>query len=198
MAKAVDFDLDKASFSPVSIVIAGCAADIGALWAPILDLRDGPDFHQQIDRLFERLCQDTVSLFPTVLPLLGRLRDMNLKTGIATNDAQANAIAQAGVAGIDRHMDFIAGYDSGHGAKPGPGMIDAFARHCGVPAHRIIMVGDSTHDMAAARNAGAIAVAVATGMADRETLAPHADHVIDDLAELLTLPMLVATAAAAK
>jgi len=56
------------------------------------------------------------------------------------------------------------------------------ARH-GIPATRCIVVGDTEHDIACARAAGAHAVAVATGFTPRVELeARGADLVLDDLA----------------
>ena len=52
---------------------------------------------------------------------------------------------------------------------------------------QIAMVGDSRHDLEAARAAGAVAVAVLSGPADRAALAPLADHVVDDIAALPAL-----------
>ena len=46
------------------------------------------------------------------------------------------------------------------------------------------LVGDSTHDLHAARAAGAVAIAVLTGPAPRHELEPHADYVVDTIAEL--------------
>jgi phosphoglycolate phosphatase len=46
------------------------------------------------------------------------------------------------------------------------------------------MVGDTLHDLDAARAAGAIAVAVLSGPAAREALEPRADHVLDDIGGL--------------
>jgi len=57
----------------------------------------------------------------------------------------------------------------------------AAERH-GVTASQCIVVGDTEHDVACARAAGAHAVAVATGTRSRETLAAHApDLLLDDL-----------------
>ncbi len=72
-------------------------------------------------------------------------------------------------------------------------MVLAFARHLGVRPDRIAMIGDSCHDLHAARGAGALAVAVLTGPAGREELAPDADHVVDDIS---ALPALFARLAA--
>ncbi|MEZ5871905.1 MAG: HAD family hydrolase [Nitratireductor sp.] len=195
LGSSVDFDLEHVSFAPSSIVIAGCAADIGACWAPLLDITDDTSFHARIDTMFERHCRDTATLFPTVVPLLQKLVEAGIPAGIATNDAEANARSQAQAGGIADHLSFIAGYDSGHGAKPGPGMILAFADQLGAHPGRIVMVGDSAHDMAAARAAGAVAVAVSTGMAEAAFLANHADMVIESLDQLMQLPLLAPIAA---
>ncbi len=59
----------------------------------------------------------------------------------------------------------------------------AAERH-GVPPSRCIVVGDTEHDVACARAAGAHAVAVATGGRSRELLASHGpDLVLDDLSD---------------
>lgn len=190
LAAAVDFDLGAERFDPASVFIAGCTADIAEAWAPLLGAAADGELAGRIDRLFERYSRNTARLFAGVPDTLSLLSAAGLKLGIATNDAEANARAHARVSGLDGWMDFFAGYDSGHGAKPGPGMVAAFARFCGCEPGAVIMVGDSLHDMAAARACGAHAVAVATGPAGRDELAPHADVVIDSLAELAALPVL--------
>ncbi len=63
-------------------------------------------------------------------------------------------------------------------------MILAFARRLGVPASRVAMVGDARHDLSAAKAAGAVAIAVLSGPANRDELAPLADHVVEDIAAL--------------
>jgi len=89
--------------------------------------------------------------------------------------------------GVRRLMDFVCGYDSGFGHKPGPGMVDAFCRTAGLPAKSIAVVGDSPHDLDMARAAGAgLAIGVLTGVSPRETLVLHADLVLDSIADLET------------
>lgn len=103
---------------------------------------------------------------------------------MATNDAIAPARAHLSDAGIDGLFDFIAGSDSGHGAKPEPGQMLAFAAASGLAPYRIAMVGDSAHDLHAGRAAGMICVGVLTGMAGPDTLAPLADVVLPDIGHL--------------
>ena len=121
--------------------------------------------------------------------VLGALRDMGLKVGLATNDAEASARRHLEQLRLTSLMDFVAGYDSGHGAKPAPGMIHAFARAIGVDARRVALVGDTLHDLDSARAAGAVSIAVLSGVATREELAPHADFVVADIG---ALPALIA------
>ena len=112
---------------------------------------------------------------------------MGLRLGVATNDSERSARRHIAALGLEEAIEFVAGYDSGHGGKPEPGMVLAFARHLGVAPERIAMVGDSRYDLEAGRAAGALTVAVLTGPANRDELAPHADYVVDGLAALPAL-----------
>jgi phosphoglycolate phosphatase len=63
-------------------------------------------------------------------------------------------------------------------------MVQAFAREIGAEPAEIALVGDTLHDLDCARAAGAVAIAVLSGVATREDLAPHADYVIADIGDL--------------
>ena len=117
-------------------------------------------------------------------PLLAALAGRGLALGVATNDAEAPARVQLRRAGALAAFRFVAGYDSGHGAKPGPGMLDAFAAACGVAPSRVAMIGDSAHDLLAAHAAGMVAVGVLTGPAVEADLAPLAEAVLPDIGAL--------------
>lgn len=117
-------------------------------------------------------------------PLLDSLRARGLRLGLATNDGEVPARAHLKAAGVLDRFDFIAGSDSGHGGKPGPGQLLAFARQMGIAPDRAVMVGDSTHDLAAGRAAGMITIGVLTGLATAEVLAPYADAVLPDIGGL--------------
>jgi phosphoglycolate phosphatase len=85
-------------------------------------------------------------------------------------------------------VDFACGYDSGHGHKPGPGMVHAFCQAIELPEKEVAVVGDTPHDMHMARAAGAgLAIGVLTGVSPREVLADHADRVIASISELEAL-----------
>ena len=189
LAEVAGFDLATQSFRDDSIIIAGSSATLAEAWAPHMGVAASPDLARRFDDMFSNYSSGRVMVFDCVGEVLGGLAARGLPLGIATNDSEAGGRVHAEIAGIASHFSFYAGHDSGYGAKPGPGMVMAFAEHCDSAAGEIVMVGDSLHDLEAARAAGAIAVAVTTGPAGRDELAPRADHVIDSLTELESLPI---------
>jgi phosphoglycolate phosphatase len=177
----IGFDYDAAVFAPDSIVIAGTPGEVTAALLPLFPELSGP---QLIGVLNEEAARAPQREAVPLIPLLTGLRGRGLALGVATNDAIVPARAHLAAAGIEDQFDFIAGFDSGHGGKPEPGQMRAFAEATGLPAERIAMIGDSTHDLVAGRAAGMVCVAVLTGMATAETLAPLADAVLPDIGHL--------------
>lgn len=178
MGRAIGYDLYSSSFSPDSPVIAGTAQEIAAELAPHLP---GMDLRAVAAAINDAAAGAPMAPAVPLVPLLANLRARGLKIGLATNDTEAPARAHLESHEITEYFDFIAGYDSGHGPKPGPGMCAAFARQMGLEPGRVIMVGDSLHDLEAGRRAGMKTVAVLTGVAEAQDLAPHADVVLADI-----------------
>jgi phosphoglycolate phosphatase len=186
---------EERRFLPTSPMVAGSSASYGPLWAQILGRNDHAALFAEMDSLM--LEAGLASLAPIGRPVavMQHLRHAGYRLGIATNDAEASALAQLDALDLTPHLDFVAGYDSGHGAKPAPGMVLAFARALAIAPEQVALVGDSTHDLHAARAAGALAVAVLTGPASRDELAPHADHVVGSIHDLPALFDALRTAA---
>ena len=184
-AEALHFSLDTRRFLMTSPLIAGSSASYGALWGAALGRSDFDALKREIDAL--TAVESLKSLAPIGEPaeIFAALKARGLRLGLATNDSEASARRQVAALGLAEHLDFIAGYDSGHGGKPAPGMALAFARQLGVAPSEIAMVGDTLHDLRSARAAGALAVAVLTGPAAIENLADEADHVLDDVTGLV-------------
>jgi phosphoglycolate phosphatase len=103
---------------------------------------------------------------------------------VATNDAESAARRHLKAADIIDKFDYIAGYDTGHGAKPDAGMCAAFATMMNLDPAACVMIGDSHHDLVAGRAAGMQTVAVLTGLAGADDLAPLADVVLPDIGAL--------------
>ena len=177
----IGFDLATRRFAPDSIAIAGTPQQVVDALAPHFPERPPSDLLEAINAEAARAPQrEAVPL----RPFLQGLRDRGLRLGVATNDAEHPARAHLLAAGVVDMFDFIAGFDSGHGGKPSPGQLHAFAAHVGLPASSLAMVGDSIHDLEAARVAGMGRIAVLTGPATAEELAPHADLVLPDIGHL--------------
>ncbi|KIC39636.1 HAD family hydrolase [Leisingera sp. ANG-M7] len=181
MAKAISYDLDRAAFNPDSLVIASSNDEVAEALAPYVE-------HMSLAELTDYLAQSAsaADLAPAV-PLAAFLDGLLARgkvLGVMTNDAEVSAKSQLQRAGVLDRFAFVAGCDSGHGAKPDPDPLLAFCKAAGVSPDRTAMVGDSRHDMEAGAAAGMQRIAVLTGMALREELLPHADIVLPDIGHI--------------
>ncbi len=181
LAARIGFDRERVAFDPASPVIAGTPEEVATLLSAGLQ---GTTPSEVTARLDEMAARAPLAEAVPLAPLMARLRDAGLKLGVATNDAEAPARAHLAAVGITQAFDFVAGYDSGFGGKPAPGMCIGFAEAVGLDPAEIVMVGDSLHDLRAGRAAGMVVVAVLTGTATAEDLTPHADAVLPDIGHL--------------
>lgn len=111
-----------------------------------------------------------------------RLHKRGFKLGIASSDNERSIRQTAQRFGISEYVDYVAGYDSGFGSKPEPGMVLGFCAATGLSPEEIAMVGDNNHDLHMGRNAKVgLTIAVLTGTGSRESLSGAADHVFDDI-----------------
>ena len=118
---------------------------------------------------------------------LGGFRDDGVKIAIATVDDRAPTEATFAALGIDLLVDVLVCGDDGLPLKPAPDMVWAVCDATGVELARSVVVGDSVTDLQMGRAAGAgLFVAVLTGVASREALAPHADLLLGSVSELVT------------
>jgi phosphoglycolate phosphatase len=181
LAEALQFDLALRQFHPSSPVIAGTLEESADLMLPHLP-------HMTAEALVAYLLQssaDAEMIAPLPLsPLLEGLAERGYLLGVATNDGVASAHEHLRRAGILGHFAHVLGYDSGYTPKPAPDMLLGFAALAGLAPDRVVMVGDSTHDLIAGRAAGMATIGVLTGMAGADDLKPHADLILPDIGHL--------------
>jgi phosphoglycolate phosphatase len=177
----IGFDMDSRSFQPDSLVIANTPAEIAQVMSPHIPELTYDALLGMLNHEAEGVTQ--VEAVPLVA-YLDRLRADGLKLGVATNDAEIPALMHLESAGIRGHFDFIAGSDSGHGAKPETGQMLAFATAVDLAPDQIAMVGDSAHDLVAGRAAGMVTIGVLTGIADMSDLTRYADVVLPDIGHI--------------
>jgi len=178
-------DNSQGTVAPGSLLAAGNTEEIAALWAELAPDHGQGDLVGFIDSLFIEGGKATAVAVPGMAEALAHLRNDGFHLGLATSDSEAGAVATLAGFGVVELFDFLAGYDSGYGAKPGPGMVIGFCTATGLSASDVMVVGDNVHDLEMGRNAGVgYVVGVLTGTGGHEHLAPLADRVIDSIRDL--------------
>ncbi len=145
---------------------------------------------EQYPRLGERYrhhylaCQHDISLFDGVLPLLAELKSRHHWLAVATGKSRRGldeTLRQVELQGLfdgSRTADETAG-------KPSPQMLFELMREFGVEPERTLMIGDTTHDLQMALNAGCASLGVSYGAHDPaafEALQPlHVAHSVREL-----------------
>lgn len=188
MLEAIGYDTALGRVKPASIAGGGDTFGLVDAWMAIADGWSRAGLIAEMDGLFTRLGPER-SLPVMDLPMFfADMKGRGFVLGIATNDTEASARATLTRFGIGSFVDFSAGYNSGHGAKPGPGMALAFCAAAGLRPDEIAVVGDNAHDLEMGRSAGAaLNIGVLTGTSGHDDLAPLADHVLDSIADLPAL-----------
>lgn len=106
--------------------------------------------------------QDDLTLFDGVLPMLSQMRERNHWLAVATGksrrglDEVLRSVQLAGMFDGSRTADETAG-------KPDPRMLHELMREFGTGPERTLMIGDTTHDLQMALNAGCASVGVSYG-----------------------------------
>jgi phosphoglycolate phosphatase len=154
--------------------------------------------HEQLPDVLEGLAtnlaarKDAISaeghIYPGVREALAALHDADgVINSLLTGNLETNAAVKVGAFGLERWLDLEAG---AYGSDPHERRSDlvavarerAAARY-GEPT-AVVLVGDTPLDVLAAREAGARAVAVATGFADLDALrASEPDALLQDLSD---------------
>ena len=132
--------------------------------------------------------QNDISLFDGVLDLLAALKQHQHLLAVATGKSRAGlnealqAVALQGIFDASRTADQTAG-------KPDPLMLQELMQEFNVAPERVLMIGDTTHDLLMARNAGCASVGVSYGAHEPEAFAElgplHVAHSVADLQQWL-------------
>jgi phosphoglycolate phosphatase len=146
-----------------------------------------PDKYQELGaryRFHYDQHRDDLSLFDGVLPLLRELKERHHLLAVATGKSRRGldeALATEELHGVfdgSRTADETAG-------KPHPLMLQELMREFGADPARTLMVGDTTHDLEMAGNAGCPSVGVSYGAHERESFQAHGPlHVAHSVADL--------------
>lgn len=168
-----------------SLLAAGTAVEVAEAWAEWVGTADISALAERIDLGFRRHGPDYATPVPGLVETLDHLLARGVALGVATSDSEAAAFGGLTRLGITDRFRFVCGFDTGHGTKPGPGMVRAFCAAVDLPPSCVAVVGDNTHDLEMAHAAGAgLRVGVLTGTGSPAELAPLADVILPGLAAL--------------
>jgi phosphoglycolate phosphatase len=129
-------------------------------------------------------------LFEGIRDLLHEMTAAGFILGVATGKSRKGLERAMAVSGLGPLFHATRCADECH-SKPHPQMIEQLLAEFGVAAEATLMIGDTTHDLEMARNAGVGGLAVAYGAhprAELEALGPlHCAESVEDLAAWLRL-----------
>jgi phosphoglycolate phosphatase len=121
--------------------------------------------------------QHELTLFPGTLDMLHALKARGHVLGIATGKSRRGL--DEALRSVELHGLFDATRTADETAsKPHPLMLHELMAEAGAAPERTLMIGDTTHDLQLAANAGTAAVAVSFGAHEREAFDAHAPRFV--------------------
>lgn len=106
--------------------------------------------------------QHEIVLFPGTLEMLAALKARNHWLSVATGKSRRGLDEALRTADLGRHFDATRTADE-TASKPNPQMLLELMAELGVEPQRTLMIGDTTHDLQMAVNAGVACVGVSYG-----------------------------------
>jgi pyrophosphatase PpaX len=136
---------------------------------------------------------EMVALFPGVLDTVRRLHEGGVAIGVVTNKSRNTSARVIDLFGLGPFVRSIVSVEDVDRPKPHPEPVFKAMRELGAKPEETAMVGDSPHDLLAAKAAGVMAVAVGWSLKPRDVLlGAGADRIIDKMEELLDICGLAA------
>lgn len=184
LLRACGLDPVTGQVAPDSLLAAGTAAEIAAGLVANGAIRSLDELTIKLDTLFTNAAGDSVPV-TNLKDYFSRLKERGYRLGIASSDNEASIRELARRFDFTDLLDFVAGYDSGHGGKPGPGMVLGFCKAIGFEPSQVAVVGDNNHDLHMAKSAGAgLRVGVLTGTGSENSLRGDAHYCLESILAL--------------
>ncbi len=140
----------------------------------------------EFDRHYQRRCGTSSQLYPQVRETLTALREQGVKLAVVTNKESRYTATVLDAHQLAPLFDRIVNGDTLSTKKPDPAGIQSCLSLFQVAPERALFVGDSSIDVATARNAGVRVWALPYGYNMGEPITACApDRVISDLSSLL-------------
>jgi phosphoglycolate phosphatase len=175
-------------FSHGSLLASATTDQIAEAWVELGADHSPLELTPLLDEIFAEQTALSSVPFPGLYELISELSEKEIVLGLGTNDGEVSAKEFLKTANIESFFSFVAGYDSGHGGKPAPGMILAFCDAHDLDPASVMVVGDNHCDLEMGRAAEAgFVVGVLSGNGTHDELAPFADVIISGIEEFSLL-----------
>jgi phosphoglycolate phosphatase len=119
----------------------------------------------------------TIPLFDGITDVLSGLKQERVSLAVATGKGRVGLDRVLQASNLQHYFDMTRCADEAQG-KPDPTMLFDIIHGLGLEPDRVVMVGDTTHDVAMAHNAGIDSIAVSYGAHDVDTLSSSAPTVL--------------------
>jgi len=153
------------------------------------EVRGGEQLRQMVpvyNQVYEQRCGTRSHLYPKVRETLETLRTQGVKLAVVTNKESRYTQVVLNVHQLTALFDVVISGDTFAVKKPNPTGVAHCLAQFGVTPQRALFVGDSSIDVATARNAGVPVWALPYGYNMGQPIAACApDRLIEDCSELL-------------
>ena len=201
------FDWDGTLFDSTALIVRCIQAACADLGLPVPDARRAayviglglhdalrhavpdlpPEQYPELGRCYRAHylpMQHELELFPGAVEMLLALKNRRHRIGVASGKSRRGLDEALRTAGLDRMFDATRAADETAG-KPDPRMLLELMAELGAEPARTLMIGDTTHDLQLAKNAGTGCVGVTYGAHEGSAIAALAPlHVAHSLADL--------------
>ena len=188
LLRSTGYDPETGALRGGSPMAAGTLDQIMQVWWPELSLTERAERREFFNQNADKNAKNFVEPLFELASVFDAFHAAGFVLGVGTNDSESSAKRHMEVLDVHHYFDVVLGADSVAIAKPSGQMVKRFAELTGLAPAEVAMVGDNSHDIDEARAGGAgLAIGVLTGNSSAAELEPHADHVIESVAELLPL-----------
>jgi HAD superfamily hydrolase (TIGR01509 family) len=127
------------------------------------DSKDGKRLIERRKEIFDQRFVPGLTAFPGVRPLLEMMRAKGLALSVASSATKDDLKRLLGIADAGDLIEEQVSSDDAEQSKPDPDIVQAALKSLRLPADRVLMLGDTPYDVAAARRAGVGIVALLCG-----------------------------------
>jgi phosphoglycolate phosphatase len=199
VANAVNRVLGDAGLAPIegklrnSLLGEGARARIQKAFALRGKNLEGPELQKRTDDFTRYYASNRLlntKPYPGAATLLDQLSESGVQIGVCTNKDEKSACEILTALKLMPPISDVAGADTFGVRKPDPDHVLKLLQRMKADPSLTIFVGDSIHDVKAAKGAGVVVAAVTWGYSEDSVSGLGADHILEQFSDLLKVTSL--------